>query len=46
MPYAHIVTATRHQALGGLRGGLILSDERAIAAKLNSSVVDVLRCQL
>jgi glycine/serine hydroxymethyltransferase len=42
VPYAHIVTATTHQALGGL----ILADDRAIAAKLNSSVVDVLRCQL
>jgi len=46
VPYAHIVTATTHQALGGLWGGLILADDRAIAAKLNSSVVDVLRCQL
>ncbi|MDW8368754.1 MAG: serine hydroxymethyltransferase [Geminicoccaceae bacterium] len=37
-PHAHVVTSTTHKTLRGPRGGIILTDEEALAKKINSAV--------
>ena len=38
VPYADIVTTTTHKTLRGPRGGMILTNDEALAKKINSSV--------
>jgi len=37
-PYAHIVTTTTHKTLRGPRGGLVLTNDEEIAAKINKAI--------
>ncbi|WP_077490838.1 serine hydroxymethyltransferase [Sinomonas mesophila] len=38
VPHAHVTTTTTHKTLGGPRGGIILTDDEALAKKINSAV--------
>lgn len=37
-PHAHVVTTTTHKTLRGPRGGLVLTNDEALAKKINSAV--------
>ncbi len=37
-PHAHVATTTTHKTLRGPRGGMILTNEEAIAKKINSAI--------
>ncbi|HKV21211.1 MAG TPA: serine hydroxymethyltransferase [Mycobacterium sp.] len=38
VPHAHVTTSTTHKTLGGPRGGIILTNDEALAKKINSAV--------
>jgi glycine hydroxymethyltransferase len=38
LPHAHVVTTTTHKTLRGPRGGMVLTNDEAIASKINSAV--------
>lgn len=38
MPHAHVVTTTTYKSLRGARGGIVLTDDEALAKRINSGV--------
>ena len=38
MPHAHFVTSTTHKTLRGPRGGIVLTNDEALAKKINSAI--------
>ena len=38
LPHAHVVTTTTHKTLRGPRGGMVLTNDKAIAKKINSAI--------
>jgi len=43
IPHAHVVTTTTHKTLRGPRGGMILTNDEALAKKINSAVFPCLQ---
>ena len=43
LPHAHVVTTTTHKTLRGPRGGMILTNDEAIAKRINSAVFPACR---